>query len=281
MITEAHSAAEKIQTIINDYQPKIGMILGSGLSSLCDEMEVLHRIPYANIPGFHQCSIVGHAGELVFARLDGVPVLCMCGRPHYYEGAKPETFKTMLRALKLVGCVTLIITNAAGSLKQSAPPGSVMLIEDHINFQATNPLFAQFNSADAEFGPRFLSMDKVYDAELRSIVTRHAELQAIPLSSGVYVGTQGPVFETPAEIRAYKILGGDAVGMSTIPDAIVAHHCGMRILTLSILTNWGAGMSDTILSHEVTINGAKIGSSHARKLIRASIKDIFQNSIGR
>ena len=278
MTALAHKAAEKIQAIIENEEPKIGMILGSGLSNLCDEMEVVHRIPYGDIPGFHQCSIVGHAGELVFAKLDGVPVLCMCGRPHYYEGVEPEVFKNMLRALKLLGCLALVITNAAGSLQDGAEPGTLMLIEDHINLQATNPLFAHFNAEDEEFGPRFLSLDAVYDKQFREIATKHAADKNIPLAKGVYVGTQGPVFETPAEIRAYKVLGADAVGMSTIPDVIVAHHCGMRIMTLSILTNWAAGMSDVTLSHEVTIDGAKIGGDHARKLLHACINDIYVNA---
>lgn len=273
MSTLAHQAAEQIQALIQNEEIKIGMILGSGLTSLCDDMEIEHRIPYSELPGFHQCGVVGHAAELVFARLGGVPVVCLCGRPHYYEGAEPEVFKNMIRTLKLLNCHTLLITNAAGTLNKHAEPGTLMLINDHINFQATNPFF---RAPDESFGPYFLSMDKVYDVALRECLRVHAEQLGIPISEGVYIGTQGPIFETPAEIRAYRILGADAVGMSTIPDVIVGHHCGMRIVTLSILTNWAAGMSDVLLSHDVTLGGAQVGGVHAKKLLLASMQDLYQ-----
>lgn len=275
MTKQAHAAAEKIQALINNNDTKIGMVLGSGLSTLCEDMEIIQRIPYSELPGFHQCSVAGHAGELVVANLDGVPVVCLCGRPHYYEGAKPEVFKTMLRTLKLLGCAALVITNAAGSLDPKAEPGTLMLIEDHINFQGMNPFFGCFGIEDEEFGPRFLSVDNVYDPKLRACVQDLATKHDIPLSTGVYVGVQGPIFETHAEIRAYRMLGANAVGMSTVPDVIVAHQCGMRVLTLSVLTNWGAGMSDTILSHDVTIDGAKLGHGHAKKLLHACIGDVY------
>lgn len=271
MTKEAYLAADIIKQRFCIDSIGFGVILGSGLGALYDKMEIKARIPYADLPGYHQCSVKGHAGELLYATLDGVPLLCMSGRAHYYEGVDLNVFRVMMRSLHLLGVKNLLITNASGTLNPKAPPGSLMVINDHINFQCTNPLMGD---NDDRFGPRFLSLDNLYDTSMRQCLQAHAKRLNLPLTEGVYIGTQGPVFETHAEIRAFRMWGADAVGMSTIPDVICAHQCGIRVAVLAVLTNWAAGMSDESLSHDLTISGAKIGGEVAQQLVHAALPEL-------
>lgn len=259
-----HQACEMIQKITS-HKPTIGFILGSGLGPLADAIEDADVIPYDDLPGFPISTIKGHAGRLVIGKLCGVSVACLQGRVHAYEGTSSDHIKTLVRTLKLLGCEELIITNAAGSLREEVPPGDLVIIKDHINFQHSNPLIGP---NDDEFGPRFVSLDDVYDADLRGQLQAGAKRLNMHVTEGVYLSVLGPVFETHAEIRAFRTLGADMVGMSTVPEAIVARHCGLRIAAVSAICNFGAGMSPQHLSHEVTLQGAQLAIDKLINLIK-------------
>ena len=251
-------AAEKIRKCLpTDFQPEVAVILGSGLGVLAQELEQAVSIPYADIPGFFDCTVAGHSGTLHCGYLRGVPVACMQGRAHFYEGVANQDILAPIRTLKLLGCSTLVATNASGSLNANVTPGNLVLIKDHINFAFNNPLVGP---NDEQVGPRFVGMDDAYDAELRQQFQPVAKQLDIPLTEGVYFGVLGPSFETPAEIRAFKILGGDVVGMSTVPEVIAARHCGMRVAVISAITNLAAGLNPTVLTHEETLSGAKLAA---------------------
>jgi xanthosine phosphorylase len=266
--TPIHQAATYLKQRTHDFKPQIGLILGSGLAELVHDIQDARTIPYAHIPNFFDCSVSGHNGLLHFGYLEGVPVVCMQGRGHYYEGLTGQDIATPIRTMKFLGVEKLLITNAAGSLKESLQPGNLMLISDHINMQGGNPLVG---NNDPTFGPRFLGMEGAYNLELRKQMLQTAKSFNIPLTEGTYVAVLGPVFETPAEIRAFQILGGDAVGMSTVPEVIAAHHCGLKVVAISMITNMGAGMSSEILTHEGTLKGAQLGIKSLQQLIHAFI----------
>ncbi len=251
MSSFAEIAKTYIQTQKPDFNPQLGLILGSGLREIADELTDATVIPYAKIPHFVQTSVSGHASALTLGYLKGVPTVCMQGRIHYYEGFKHgETIKTYIRTLKLLGIHTLLLTNAAGSLHQDVLPGDLFLINDHINFQGHNPLIGP---NDEEFGPRFFGMEEAYDLDLREQLLAAAQKSQLPLAQGVYAAVLGPNFETPAEIRALRLLGADAVGMSTVPEVIVAKHCGLKVAAISAITNLAAGMNHEALTHEGTL----------------------------
>lgn len=254
-----------------DFTPALGLVLGSGLGPVADAIENAVRIPYANIPGFPQSTVQGHQGQMVLGDISGVPVVCMQGRIHVYEGAEPQAFKIFIRALKLLGCKALILTNAVGSLREEVGPGQICLITDHINMQHRVPLIGP---NEDEFGERFFAMDKAYDPALRERCLITAKKLDIPLHQGVFLGVTGPSFETPAEIRAFRILGADITSMSMIPEVIVARHCSLKVLGLSVVTNLAAGMTDTSISHEETLHYGKIGAANLSKLIQGFIKDL-------
>ena len=264
--TPIHQAATYLKQRTDNFKPQVGIILGSGLAELVNEIKDARAIPYAHIPNFFDCSVSGHSGLLHFGYLEGVPVVCMQGRGHYYEGLSGEDIVTPIRTMKFLGVEKLLITNAAGSLKESLQPGNLMLISDHINFQGGNPLVG---NNDTAFGPRFLGMEGAYNVDLRKQMLQTAQSLNIPLREGTYVAVLGPVFETPAEIRAFQILGGDAVGMSTVPEVIAAHHCGLKVVAISMITNMGAGMSAEILTHEGTLKGAQLGVKKLQALVHA------------
>jgi xanthosine phosphorylase len=268
-------ACEKIKSLIGDFVPKIGIILGSGLGPLVEALTDTIAIPYPDIPGFPPCTIQGHGGTLYCGYLNKIPVAVLQGRSHFYEGyfhANPElstkTMMTPIRTLKLLGATTLLVTNAAGSLHESVTPGNLVAISDQINFQFNNPLVGE---NDDEFGPRFVGMEDAYNIEIRKKIVETAAELTIPITEGVYFGVLGPMFETPAEIRAFRILGADVVGMSTISDVIVGRHCGMKIGVISVVTNLAAGMTAEILSHEITLRGAKLGVTRLQQLITALV----------
>ncbi len=263
-INNPNKCAEIIKKRTDNFTPKIGIILGSGLNNIAGEISNPVVLPYSDLPGFSQSTVEGHSGQLIIGDLNSTPVACYQGRVHYFEDTSAATFKTMIRTLKLLGCDTVILTNAAGSLHHGMLPGSLMAIEDHINFTGFSPLKGP---NDDEFGPRFPPMEDVYNANLREQLHQTAQQLAIPLHSGVYIGVMGPMFETPAEINAYRILGADAVGMSTIPEVIIARHCGLKITAISAITNLAAGMTEQKLSHDVTLAGGKMAIESLKKLL--------------
>lgn len=243
------AAAEFIRSRIT-MQPKIGLVLGSGLGDYTDTLEDAVRIPYSEIPNFPVPTIAGHAGALVFGRKCGREVVVMQGRIHYYEGLPQQEITLPIRVLAALGVQTVVLTNACGGVNLDFAPGDLMLISDHINFSGSNPLIGQ--NLDA-FGPRFPDMSDLYTSSLRAAILEKAEEAGIPLREGVYAMYSGPNYETPAEIRMFRIMGADTVGMSTVPEALVAGHCGMQVVGVSCITNMAAGVLPVKLSHaEVT-----------------------------
>lgn len=231
-------------------RPDLALVLGSGLGGLADRIEDPVYIPYGQIPRFPVSTAPGHAGRFVFGRLSGRMVLCMQGRFHYYEGHDMAAIALPVRALKALGCRALVLTNAAGGVNWDFSVGDFMLITDHINFMGANPLRGENDDA---IGPRFCDMTHVYTPEFQQTARQVAAQQGITLREGVYLGYMGPSFETPAEIRAFRTLGADAVGMSTVPEAIAASHCGLPVLGVSLITNMAAGMAGKRLSGDEVI----------------------------
>ncbi len=225
-------------------------------------------VPYAEIPGFPTSTVPGHAGRFVLGALEGVPIACMQGRFHLYEGHAPGVIKLPVRTFAALGVEALLLTNAAGSLRAEAGPGSLMLITDHLNFAWTNPLVGP---NDDEWGERFVGLEDAYDPELRARLLRIAGDLGIRLHEGVYCSLLGPLFETPAEIRAYRVLGADAVGMSTVPEVIVARHAGIRVAAISAITNLAVGMSSEPIDHEQTLRGAAMAAEDLTRLVRAFV----------
>lgn len=243
---------EYIREKISDFQPEIGIILGSGLGDFADSFESI-VIPYNDIPNFEKSNVHGHKGQLVFADVNGKKVVMMQGRYHFYEGYSMQTVTFPVKVMKKLGVKTLIVTNAAGAVTEEFTPGDLMFITDHINFMGTNPLIGK---NDDTLGTRFPDMSEVYSKELINKAENVAKELNISYQKGVYVATTGPSYETPAEIKMYRLLGGNAVGMSTAPEAIVANYCGLKVLGISCLTNYAAGVTDNPLNHEEVIETA-------------------------
>jgi purine-nucleoside phosphorylase len=246
---ERMAALKKASDFINsrlDFKPELGMVLGSGLGVLGDEVENPTIIKYDEIPGFPKSTVEGHAGQLVAGTLEGKKVLVMQGRFHYYEGYSYETVVFPVRVMKLLGIDKFLVTNAAGGLNKNFSAGALMLISDHIHFDMDSPL--RGHNMD-EFGPRFPDMSDAYKKSLRKMAKEAGKELNIPLHEGVYAFMGGPSYETPAEVRMAGILGADAVGMSTVPEVIVAAHAGMDILGITCVTNMAAGILDQPLNH--------------------------------
>ncbi len=250
---EIEQNAAAIRQKYSDAFPKTALILGSGLGGFADTLEGSTIISYEEIPTFPQSTVQGHAGRLVIGNAGGVTIACMQGRMHLYEGYEAQRLGISIRTLYSLGVETLIITNAAGGIKQGLTPGGLMVITDHINFSGHNPLIGP---NDDSFGVRFPDMTNAYDPGLRAELHQVAKEKSIDLQEGVYLQLTGPSFETPAEIRMLKTLGADAVGMSTVPECIVARHCGMRVAGLSVITNLAAGIADHEITHEDTMENA-------------------------
>lgn len=259
-------AASLIVGRCGELTPKVGIVLGSGLGPVADSLEDAVRIPYGDLPGFPEPGVAGHAGRLSLGYVWQTPVAIMQGRAHYYETGEADAMKVPVRTLRRIGCETLILTNAAGSINPDAGPGSVMLLSDHIGFTGVSPLFGEQGDR------RFVDLSDAYDVKLREQFEAAAERVGIRLHDGIYMWFCGPHFETPAEIRAAKVFGATAVGMSTVPEVILARHAGMRVAALSIITNLAAGMSETKLSHQQTMANAAIASEDVRKLLLEFLK---------
>jgi xanthosine phosphorylase len=253
-----------------NFNPKIAIILGSGLGAFTENLTEKTVIPYAQLTGFDATEqLAGHHRQLVAGFCDGVPVVCLEGRFHYYEGISNQAIQILVRTVKALGCEKLLITNAAGSLLPEVSPASLVTVKDHINFLFHNPLTGTNND---DFGPRFVDMSECYDKKLRQIIEKASQSLDIKYQEGVYVAVLGPSFETPAEIRAFRILGADLVGMSTVPEAIVARHCQLRVAAISVVTNFAAGMSSVELSHEQTLACAQEASGNLCRLLKKSIE---------
>jgi purine-nucleoside phosphorylase len=250
------SAAGAVTRHIGSVRPQIAIVLGSGLGVLADEVRDSVRIPYSDIPGFPAPHVAGHKGELVAGTLEGVPVLVQSGRFHLYEGHGVEVAALPARVFATLGVRTLIVTNAAGGVRPTFQAGTLMLIADHLNLMFRNPLTGPVLEGEE----RFPDMSAAYDPALRALAREVARETGIPLEEGVYAGLLGPSYETPAEVRMLQRLGADAVGMSTVPEVIVARARGLRCLGFSIITNAAAGLSPSTLSHEdVLAMGRRVG----------------------
>jgi purine-nucleoside phosphorylase len=258
-------AAEFLKDKLGTLSPRYGIVLGSGLGSLVEAVADPVRIPYAQIPGFPVSSVSGHAGELVAGRIGDVPVAVLSGRAHFYERGDANAMRVPIETLKWIGVESLILTNSAGSLREDMPPGSVMRIADHIAFAGANPLIG------VESDERFVGMTNAYDAALSIGMEEAAERLNIPLARGVYMWFSGPSFETPAEIRMARILGADAVGMSTVPEVILARFFGLKVAAASVITNFAAGMTGAELSHEETKQMAPLGGERLAAILKDMI----------
>ncbi|MFJ7847513.1 purine-nucleoside phosphorylase [Peribacillus sp. NPDC097224] len=270
MFNSIETAAEFIKNKV-DGTPDIGLILGSGLGVLADEIENPIIIPYHEIPEFPVSTVEGHAGQLVIGNLSGKQVVAMQGRFHFYEGYSMEKVTFPVRVMKLLGVETLIVTNAAGSVNESYAPGDLMIITDHINLMGTNPLIG---ANEDRFGPRFPDMSEAYNKELRAKAKTIASTLGLDVKEGVYIGNSGPTYETPAEVRMARVLGGDAVGMSTVPEVIIARHCGMKVLGISCLTNMASGILDQPLSHVEVIETTEKVKSSFLEFVKSIVKDL-------
>jgi purine-nucleoside phosphorylase len=262
------AALEAIQARAEGRRPKVALVLGSGLGALAETLADPVVIAYDQLPGFPRPTVKGHAGTLGLGRLGGTEVAVMQGRAHFYEAGRADGMRVPLRALAALGCETLVLTNAAGSLNREAGPGSLMLITDHINFSGLNPLIGDDDEV------RFVDLTEAYDGALRARMLETAGRLGITLHQGVYMWFSGPSFETPAEIRAARVLGADAVGMSTVPEAILARQLGLRVVALSTLTNLAAGMEAAPLDHAQTLHFAKQAAGDLSNLLTTFLEGL-------
>jgi xanthosine phosphorylase len=259
---------EAAAVLTQHLTPRVGIVLGSGLGSVADAVQDATSISYADLPGFPRPGVAGHAGRAVVGHLAGVPVAVLMGRAHFYEGGDPAPRVTPVRTLRAAGAEVLVLTNAAGSLRAELGPGRLMAIADHINLTGSNPLIGPNDDA---IGPRFPSLRDAYDPALRAELHAAAADLDIDLDEGVYLAVSGPSFETPAEIRAFRTLGADAVGMSTVHETILARHAGMRVAAVSAISNLAEGMSDVPLSHEQTLADAQRAAGDLARLLEAFV----------
>ena len=267
--TGLYERAEHATRVIRSrtsVEPRIALVLGSGLGSFADDFEESVGIPYEEIPGFVRSTAQGHAGRLVIGKIESVPVLAMQGRVHYYEGYSLEEVTFAIRTFGLLGVKTVVLTNAAGGINVQLTQGALMVISDHLNLMGVNPLRGP---NDERFGPRFPDMSAVYSPELQEIVVEEARAIGVEVRRGIYGALSGPSYETPSEIHLLRNLGADAVGMSTVPEAIVARHMGLEVLGISCITNMAAGISDEPINHEeVMATGDRVRETFAELLRR-------------
>ncbi|MGV0912069.1 purine-nucleoside phosphorylase [Martelella sp. FOR1707] len=258
-------AALLLKEALGDLSPRHAIVLGSGLGGLADEIENPTRFAFSELPGFPVGGVSGHHGSLVAGHLAGTPVIVLSGRVHYYEQGDAAAMRLPLETLAALGVENLILSNAAGSLHEDMPPGSVMLITDHINYSGMNPLIGEASDR------RFTGMNRAYDRELADAMRTAAADLDIILAEGTYMWFSGPSFETPAEIRMARVLGADAVGMSTVPEVILARFLGLKVAAASVITNFGAGMSQGELGHDETKKMAPIGGRKLAAIVKRAI----------
>ena len=251
---------------LRGLMPRHAIVLGSGLGTLVDELRDPVRVPYGELPGFPESGVSGHAGEVVAGYLGEKPVIMLSGRVHYYEHGKADAMRAPLEVLHGLGATRLILTNSAGSVREDMPPGSVMRITDHINFAGINPLMGEPSDA------RFVGMTSAYDAAMAEAMDRAARTQGVELHHGVYMWFSGPTFETPAEIRMARLMGADAVGMSTVPEVIIARFLGFSVAAASVITNFGAGMTGDELSHQETKDMAPVGGQRLARVLQEMLR---------
>ena len=257
-------AADYIKSRLDGFEPKLGIILGTGLGGLAASVEDSVEVPYKDIPNYLVSTAPEHAGKFIFGTLCGKKVMCMSGRFHFYEGYEYQQLVAPVRVMKLMGVKRLIVTNAAGAVNESYRPGDIMVIKDHIKMTGASPLCGP---NDDSFGPRFFDMGNAYSKEMRAVARECAKRHDIKVHEGVYFFFTGPQYETPAEIRAARILGGDAVGMSTVTEVLTASHCGIPVLGFSMISNMAAGILDQPLTSEEVIEIAeKAGPAFAEYL---------------
>lgn len=261
---------EFIQKKIKNFKPELGIILGSGLGDFAENIEGV-RLSYNDIPGFEKSTVAGHKGQLVFGEVLGKNAVIMQGRFHYYEGYHINRIVYPIKVLKKLGVKNLIITNAAGGVNKDFNAGDLMIITDHINLMGANPLIGE---NDATLGDRFPDMSEVYNHELAALAIKKAQLLNIPVQKGVYAAMSGPSYETPAEINMLRIMGADAVGMSTVPEALVANYCGMKTLGISCITNSAAGVHSYRLSHKEVVETAAKAKDSFMKLLIGVIEEL-------
>lgn len=266
----AQEAARLIRAHI-DVEAPVAIVLGSGLGAFADALTDAVEIPYEEIPGFARSTVQGHAGRLVIGRVGDVTVAAMKGRFHFYEGYSLQDVTFPIRVLKMLGVRTLVLTNAAGTLNMNFTPGSLMVISDHLNLLGDNPLRGE---NDERFGPRFPDLTSVYARPLQDIVADEAKAMGIEVRRGVYAALSGPSYETPAEIKMMRTLGADAVGMSTVPEAIVARHMNIQVIGISCITNLAAGVSDTPIDHSQVMEIGERVRVHFTELLRRVIKKL-------
>lgn len=252
-----------------DFTPKIAIVLGSGLGDYAEQLRVEAELPYHEIAGFPVSTVPGHAGKFIFGYIGDIPLVCMKGRVHYYEGYDISDVVLPVRLMRLLGAEILFLTNAAGGVNTSFHAGDLMLIKDHIAMFAPNPLVGPNIE---ELGTRFPDMSAVYDRELQQVIKDKAAENGIYLQEGVYAQLTGPSYESPADVRVLRALGCDAVGMSTVVEAIAARHCGLRVCGISCISNQAAGMSDTPLNHKEVQEAADKAAPRFKKLVTESVK---------
>lgn len=262
----ARVAADAIRSRV-PVSPRVGIILGSGLGGLADLVERASLIPYGEVPGFPAATVAGHAGRIIAGTLAGTPVVTLGGRFHMYEGHDAALAAFPVRVLHALNIRTLIVSNAAGGLRTTSPPGTIMLITDHLNLMFRNPLIGRQEEGDI----RFPDMSEPYDPELRRLALSVAQQQGTALTEGIYVGLLGPSYETPAEVRMLIRLGGDAVGMSTVPEVIVARAIGMRVLGFSCVTNLAGGLSDQPITHADVLETTARVAGQFQALVKAVV----------
>jgi xanthosine phosphorylase len=272
---EPATARDELEARFSGDFPRLAIVLGSGLGGFADKLENAIAIPYTELPGFPEPRVEGHAGQLVTGRISGVPVACLQGRVHVYEGQGTAPLATMIRTLAALGTKLLVLTNASGAVDPAISPGAIAIITDHVNMLGTNPLTGP---NDDRIGPRFPDMTEVYDPELRQLIEASGKALGLDLAHGVYLATPGPSFETPAEVRAFRALGADLVGMSTVPEAILARHAGLRVLGLSIVTNRAAGLAGQPLSHAETLAVAGKAAGDLERLLAHSIEELARHA---
>jgi len=273
-----HVSAKVFLEFTNNVKPEIAIILGSGLTNFFDDKNIISSISYEDLPDFPQPTVKGHAGKLVLGKIDNINVVCMYGRSHIYEGHDPSALAKPIRVLKDIGCKLLVVTNAAGSLDEDMPAGSLMIITDHINWSGFNPLIGV--NAD-NYGPRFHDMSDGYNKKYRDQLINVAKEIDQKIYQGIYCMYSGPNFESPAEINALRVLGGNAVGMSTVPEVIVANHCNLPVIAISVITNLAAGMNKKKLSHQETLENASLAEASILSLIKQYIHEVKLNDTPR